>query len=122
MRLLVAGGREYGDRDFLFLSLDRVHAKCGVTCIIHGGARGADTMAGQWAYARGVLAQVFPITPEEWKRLGHMAGPMRNDRMLREGKPDGVVVFSGGGGTADMARRTMLAGVPLWDLRPRAQR
>lgn len=122
MRILACGGRDYSDRDFVFLSLDRVHAKRGISCLIHGGARGADTLAGEWARDRGVLAQVFPITPEEWRRLGRIAGPMRNDRMLREGKPDGVVVFPGGSGTDDMARRSVLKGVPVWDLRTKAPR
>jgi len=38
----------------------------------------------------------------EWDELGKKAGPLRNQRMLDEGKPDLVVAFPGGGGTKDM--------------------
>jgi hypothetical protein len=38
----------------------------------------------------------------EWERLGRKAGPIRNQRMLEEGKPDLVVAFPGGTGTAGM--------------------
>ena len=39
------------------------------------------------------------------------AGPERNARMLAEGRPDLVVAFPGGTGTADMVRRAKAAGV-----------
>jgi hypothetical protein len=38
----------------------------------------------------------------DWKRLGRKAGPIRNQRMLVEGKPDLVVAFPGGKGMAGM--------------------
>lgn len=39
------------------------------------------------------------------------AGPIRNSRMLREGKPDLVLAFPGHGGTADMVKQAGEAGV-----------
>ena len=44
------------------------------------------------------------------------AGPLRNQRMLDEGKPDLVVAFPGGGGTKDMVRRSVKAGVPIHEV------
>ena len=60
---------------------------------------------------------LLPITPEQWHKLGFVAGPIRNHRMILQGKPDGVIAFKGGNGTADMVRRSILCKVPVWDLR-----
>jgi hypothetical protein len=49
----------------------------------------------------------------QWKKHGRAAGPIRNQRMLDKGKPDLVVAFPGGRGTADMIRRAERAGVPV---------
>jgi len=52
----------------------------------------------------------------EWDELGKKAGPLRNQRMLDEGKPDLVVAFPGGGGTKDMVRRAVSAGVAIHEV------
>lgn len=114
MRLLVCGGRDYCDDDYVFESLDKVLSKRRVVLVIHGGAAGADTLADDWAKARGIEVMAFPVFPDEWKTVGSKAGPLRNTRMLRDGKPDGVVAFPGGRGTADMVRQAKSAGVPVW--------
>jgi hypothetical protein len=67
-------------------------------------------MAGEWADVFGVPFRIFPAN---WKKHGRAAGPMRNQQMLDEGKPDLVIAFPGGSGTADMVRRAKAAGVPV---------
>src|SRR5262249_16770583 len=52
----------------------------------------------------------YGLPQGEWDELGKKAGPLRNQRMLDEGKPDLVVAFPGGGGTKDMVRRAVQAG------------
>ena len=47
----------------------------------------------------------------DWKKYGKKAGPLRNQQMLEEGKPDLVVAFPGGNGTADMVRRAKKANI-----------
>lgn len=111
MRLLVCGGRAYADRAKVFAALDRVDGRRPVSVLIHGAARGADTLAAEWAAARGVAIEPYPA---DWKMLGLIAGPMRNMQMLIEGKPEGVVAFPGGRGTSDMVRRAEAAGVKVW--------
>ncbi|ATI15672.1 hypothetical protein [Bordetella phage vB_BbrM_PHB04] len=111
MKLLVCGGRDYADREAVFAALDRVHAKRPVTLLIHGAARGADSLADDWARARGVPRDPHPA---DWATHGRRAGPLRNRKML-ELKPDGVVAFPGGRGTADMADAARAAGVPVWE-------
>jgi hypothetical protein len=52
----------------------------------------------------------------EWETLGRKAGPIRNERMLTEGKPDLVVAFPGGRGTAHMTRLAREAGVEVVEI------
>lgn len=106
MRVLVCGGRDFQDARGLFASLDGLVPR--PTLIIQGGAFGADALASEWAYKRDVLERQFPA---DWKRHGRAAGPIRNQQMLEKGKPELVVAFPGGIGTADMVRRARAAGV-----------
>lgn len=105
MRVLVCGGRDFSDFGLLCEVLDEVKP----TYLIHGNARGADTLAGQWAFMRGVRGIACPAN---WARDGKRAGPLRNQRMLGQA-PDLVVAFPGGRGTADMVARARKAGVPV---------
>ena len=114
-RLLVCGGRDYDNRDHVFTTLDRVHAKRPVSVLIHGKARGADTLAAEWADERGLEVWAFPA---DWKRDGNAAGPLRNQRMLDLAQPHGVVAFPGGVGTADMVRRAEAAGAVVMRVKP----
>ena len=71
--------------------------------VIHGGARGADDLARQWGeISVGIEGVEFRA---DWTAHGKAAGMIRNQRMLDEGRPDLVVAFPGGRGTADMVRR-----------------
>jgi hypothetical protein len=112
MRVLVCGGRDYDAKPFLEWWLDN-YLPARPSVIIHGDATGADTLAKEWAKSRGIKTLPFPVTKEEWKTLKKSAGPLRNTRMLREGRPDVVVAFPGGPGTADMVRQARKAGVEV---------
>lgn len=106
MRILVCGGRDYSDR----AAVDLVLTLAKPSCVIHGAQTGADTLAGDWAKRNGVPVEVYPA---DWKRLKYAAGPIRNQQMLDEGKPDYVIAFPGGVGTADMVRRAKKAGLKV---------
>ena len=69
-----------------------------------------------WALCRGVSREPYEIPPGEWDEIGKKAGPLRNQRMLDEGKPDLVVAFPGSGGTKDMVRRAVKAGVSVHEV------
>jgi hypothetical protein len=109
MKVLVTGGRGFSNRTLLFASLDSLHADHAFTMIIHGGASGADRLAGEWAASRCIPVEVHPA---DWQKYGRAAGPIRNQRMI-DRKPDMVVAFPGGRGTADMVRRVRMAGIEL---------
>lgn len=108
MRVLVCGGRDFSDRAFLDRILAAVHAIRPITTVIEGGAAGADSMSRRWAERRGIEVVTFPA---DWELYGKRAGPVRNLKMLREGRPDLVVAFPGGRGTAHMVRSAREAGV-----------
>lgn len=110
IRVLVCGGRNYNDRAAVYRELDDLERSHGITLVMHGGAPGADDLAESWAISRCVPHRWFTA---EWTRLGKAAGPARNARMLAEGKPDVVLAFPGGKGTADMVRRAESAGVEV---------
>lgn len=88
MKILVCGGRDFNDQFRLFHFLDLLHLKKDITQIISGAARGADTLAAEWAHARGIDLKEFPA---DWDHHGKSAGAIRNKQMLVEGQPDGVV-------------------------------
>ena len=110
MKVIVCGGRDYNDREAVFAALDKAHAKRPFSMVIHGGARGADTLAGQWAESRGIFsARVDAL----WDAHGKAAGPRRNRAMLTL-LPEGLVAFLGGRGTADMVAAARATGVKVW--------
>lgn len=125
MKIMVTGGRGYGVLDprkvlehpkrraeiaRLTLVLDGLLNERGVDLLIHGDEpRGADSRAKAWALSRNVLAKAFPAN---WDALGRAAGPIRNQAMV-DAKPDLVVAFPGGRGTADAVARARKAGIEV---------
>ena len=111
MRILVCGGRSFKDKAWLEEVLGRFTGPGLV--VIHGGAKGADSLAAQWAKGHAEAVEF----KADWVAYGTRAGIIRNQRMLDEGKPDLVIAFPGGRGTADMVRRAKKFGVSILDLR-----
>lgn len=110
MRLLVCGGRNFKDEDSLAEELTWLLGDHEIDAIIHGGARGADKLAGAFARACNIREIVYPAA---WEAHGMSAGPIRNRQMLVEGKPDMVLAFPGGRGTADMIKQARAAGIEV---------
>lgn len=108
MKLLVCGGRDFEDYDLLKTVLSVYHVTKNITEVIHGDARGADRLADLWAERHRIPVRKFPA---DWQTHGKAAGPIRNQRMIDEGKPDMVLGFRGGRGTADMFQRAEAAGI-----------
>lgn len=139
-RILVCGGRDYGvtpltadypdpedyakaaafaefQRSLLTAKLDELTIDEGEvlprrgTFIIHGGAKGADSWADDWAVINWCPCTAFKA---DWNTHGRKAGPIRNAQMLDEGKPDLVLAFpTGGRGTANMIALARIAGLPV---------
>lgn len=114
-RCLVTGRRDWEDARAILLWLRAVEAKV----VIHGGAPGADSLAGWAAGQLGIKTEVYPA---DWAGLGKKAGPVRNEEMLKMSEPDGCIAFydGQGKGTRDMMARVVKAGVPLLVIGPNA--
>lgn len=114
MRTLICGSRNFNDTEMMRDVMHSLWRKMTpVTGVIHGGAKGADTLAGEWANS--LMLPVF-VYQACWDLHGTAAGPIRNQQMLVEGKPDIVVAFltsslSQSKGTRDMVARSRKANV-----------
>lgn len=110
MKVLVCGGRNFDNAKLLETKMNSLGA---ISLIIEGGASGADKLANQFAEIHSIPVQQFKA---DWHRHGKAAGPMRNQDMLDIGRPDLVVAFEGGRGTADMVRRSKNANVEVMEI------
>lgn len=141
-RVLVTGGRGYGqvpryltrytpawnnararaaaEEAQLILTLDEIHGKRGISVIIHGAASGADSLAKAWAKRNGIPDEPYKANwyPDGFGKLDRSAGPRRNQTMITRGKPDFVVAFPGGDGTADCVRRARSAEIEVIEVPP----
>ena len=80
--LLVAGSRGFDNYGLLKKRLDHLlqnHTNDEIH-IVSGGARGADSLAEQYARERGYQMHVFPA---DWNKFGKSAGYRRNEQMHR---------------------------------------
>ena len=109
MKVLVCGGRYFTRGKLLTDTLDKLLDEHGADLtIVHGAARGADTLAERWAKTRQVDYQGFPA---KWKTFGKPAGIIRNKYMLDKSKPDLCFAFKGGRGTQNMISLIEGAGI-----------
>ena len=110
MRVLVCGGRKYNNYINIEEELNQINRLNSIDCVIEGGYTGADNLAKQWAKTNGINVEEYK---PDWDKYGLAAGPIRNTQMLDEGKPDLVVAFLGGAGTADMVIKAERAGIKV---------
>ena len=108
-RILICGDRNYQDWIKVQEYLDTISR---TTIIIHGGAKGADSLAGNLATSLKMKVIKFPA---DWDKYGKAAGVLRNQQMLDEGHPDLVVYFhkdiENSKGTRDMLKRATDSGI-----------
>lgn len=121
-RVLVCGGRDYDNRERLFRVLDQALQAATLAgksfTLIHGGCRGADTLAHVWATERQITIQGGDIRVYEadWERYKKAAGPIRNKLMLTSEHPHVIIACKGGNGTAHMMKIGREAGVPVLEI------
>jgi len=83
MRLLVSGSREYTNREHV---LSVIHS-LNPTVVIHGACpTGVDAIAD-------LVECEIARFPANWSKYGRRAGPVRNEQMIVEGKPDHALLF-----------------------------
>lgn len=79
MIIIVTGSRFWSDRKTIFDRLDTCHAIEPITLLVQGGAKGADSIAWDWAFDRKVPRDTVDA---EWDIHGKAAGMIRNRKML----------------------------------------
>jgi hypothetical protein len=114
--VLVCGGRDYSDKAHIDWVLGDFHSRRPIALLLTGDAHGADHWARSWAKASNVPFKVFRA---EWRLHGRAAGPIRNEQMLTEGRPNLIIAFPGGRSTASMVRIAHDAGVSTMIVPPR---
>lgn len=110
MRVLICGDRWWTDRNLIRKAIRQLPR---TAIIVHGAARGADSLARQVAEAEDYEAEPHPA---KWHRYGRAAGPIRNKEMLDSGI-NMVIAFhdnlENSKGTKDMVEQAKRAGVPV---------
>lgn len=108
MRIVVTGGRDYGvnaeERSLIYTIMDGYYSED--LHLAHGYADGVDSVVDLWfrGISKGAIHDRLQRYPAHWNRFGNNAGHERNERMLMLEKPDILIRFPGGVGTADCAR------------------
>jgi len=113
--VLVCGGRTFTDQNRLYYELDKLQKELGFQSLVHGDCPGADWLADLWANTRSIDRTKYP---PNWRKYGKGAGPIRNARMLVHARPELVIAFPGGDGTANMVKLAKEAGVDVVELKP----
>jgi hypothetical protein len=88
MKVIIAGGRDFSDRNFLFKKCDSLLINIKVTEIVSGGARGVDLLGED--YAMGCLYN-WKRFPADWDKHGKSAGYIRNEEMAKYS--DALIAF-----------------------------
>lgn len=114
MKALVTGDRNW-ESNIVILSFLDFWKSNGLTEIVEGGAKGADSIAATWAKSIGL--EVHEIKAD-WNKFGRAAGAIRNRQMLKL-HPDVEVVFAfhddlrSSRGTKDMVNYAISKGLPV---------
>lgn len=111
-KILICGAREWINFDKIKKVLLE-YPQSRETIIIHGDWKGADKIAGYLAKQLNMTVEAYPAN---WDKYGKAAGPIRNQQMLDEGKPEMCYAFheciEKSRGTKDMVSRCEKAGIP----------
>ena len=71
MKIIVCGGRTFFDKELYFHTLDYLNSKRTISIVVHGGAKGADSLAGVWAKQNNLQCIVYEA---DWDAYGKGAG------------------------------------------------
>ena len=112
--ILVTGSRHSTDIELVrtFLTNYVEFAGNPPVTLIHGGAKGIDTLADKVAREKGWKVKIFHA---DWVGYGRRAGPIRNQEMVDE-KPDVVIAFPGGYGTQNCIQLAKKAGLNVVEI------
>jgi len=105
MKLIICGGRNYTDINKLNEVLNKLHEQNQINKIVTGDAKGADSMAVNWAKKHDIEYEIYKA---DWNLNGKAAGPIRNQKMISENSDaDYLIAFPGGNGTKNAISTAM---------------
>lgn len=122
MKVLITGSRTWTDELIIIREMSKFPPG---TIIVHGAARGADSLADKVARSFGHIPRPYPVTPSDWEVIGPRAGVLRNTHMLKMEHPDkdGVGIdlclaftddyLENSRGTNNMVKQVMKAGIKV---------
>jgi len=114
MKILVCGGRTYGDQAKVFDVLDAVDRRRPIKAIIQAGENGAEAIAREWAESRHVKLRTYTVRDKIV--CGEACWASKNQRMLDATRPTLVVAFPGARRTADLVSRARAAGLTILEV------
>jgi hypothetical protein len=108
--VVITGGRDFRDKNFVWQQMDHYASELDITAVVNGRAKtGVDQFVHEWCKDRGIPERPYPA---DWDTHGEAAGLIRNQEMIdSEPEIERCLVFDGGRGTTDMARRCRKAGI-----------
>lgn len=116
-KILICGSRDYTDKDAVLAILQynipfywQPFTPYSDIEVIHGGARGADTLGAEFAKELG-YGKITEY-PAEWDKYGKRAGMVRNIEMLEQ-NPDLVIAFGTGKGTNHTVKEAEKRGITV---------
>lgn len=106
MRIGIVGSRTFNDLQLVRNTIDPE----GIILVVSGGAKGADSLAEQFAAENNIPTLVFK---PEWKKYGYTAGFIRNTTIVENS--DHIYAFWDGSsrGTMDTVNKARAQGVPV---------
>lgn len=108
---VICGGRDFEDYSFFKTTMDSFNKPW---LIVSGGSTGADGLAIRYAKEYKIN---FKEVKANWDLHGKAAGPIRNSKMLTDYKPDVVIAFPGGKGTADTVSKAKSKGIEVHEIK-----
>lgn len=81
MKLAVVGSRVFNDYKILKEKINWLRSQLNIDSIVSGAAKGADSLAAQYAFENNLALIEFPAN---WKKYGKRAGFIRNEDIWKE--------------------------------------
>lgn len=116
--LAATGGRDFGDRQFVYDTLDFAVSHYHMHKLLVGDCpSGADLFCREWIVEQQKKVE-YEVFYAEWQKHGLVAGPIRNQEMLNK-FPDYLIAFPGNKGTNGCVKIAKKMWIPVIDHRYR---
>jgi hypothetical protein len=109
--VVVVGPRSLKNKGAVLATLEKAHRHKPFRAIVHGGTPGPELIAAEWALAQGLQAICCAA---DWVTHQELGAIERNRRMIRDYRPDGVIIYPGTLFGDDLEAFAGASKVPVW--------